>query len=481
MISSKPSVRLATAFEERVLDAALRFRDRCAPLHEMFVAGILMCMRPAPVYSIESMCDKERSSRMFRSGFRKLRSAPPIALLLSLLFGLVPHTRAAQAPVVPTPPAPHTLTGIDALELENFAPLKGKRVGLITNQTGVDPQGRRTIDVLKAAPGVKLIALFSPEHGIAGRADSAVSNATDSQTGLTVYSLYGATRRPTPEMLANLDALVFDIQDAGVRFYTFTTTMAYCMEEAAKAHIPYYVLDRPNPLGGEIIEGPMLDQDKVSFVGYFPMPVRYAMTMGELAQMFNTENKIGADLHVITMKNWQRGEPYNQAGLPWVAPSPNLRSLTEAYLYPGVEILQAGGVSVGRGTDTPFEVLGAPWIDGAKFAAALSRRKIPGVEFTPTQFTPTQDMYAGQPCQGVRIRIAPKGDLRSMRMGLEIADTLHRMYPENFHLEKTITLIGNQATVDALAHGESPAKIIKSWTPALDNFRTMRAKYLLYH
>ncbi|HEY6467069.1 MAG TPA: DUF1343 domain-containing protein, partial [Candidatus Acidoferrales bacterium] len=237
---------------------------------------------------------------------------------------------------------------------------------------------------------------------------------------------------------------------------------------------------RPNPLGGEIIEGPMLDSDKTSFVGYFPMPVRYAMTMGELAQMFNAENKLGADLHVIAMKNWQRGEPYNQAGLPWIAPSPNLRNLTEAYLYPGIEILQAGGVSVGRGTDTPFEILGAPWIDGAKFAAALTRRKIPGVEFTQTQFTPTQDMYTGQPCQGVRIRIAPKGDLRSMRTGIEIADVLHRMYPRNFHVEKTITLIGNQATVDALSRDESPAKIIKSWTPALDNFRTMRAKYLLY-
>lgn len=481
MISSRPSIRLVTVFEDRALAAALRFRDRSAALHEMFVAGILLCMRPAPVYSIELMRDKETSAKLFRSGVCKLFSIATMVIVLGVLLLLAPRANPAQVPVVPTPSAPHTLTGIDVLELENFAPLKGKRIGLITNQTGVDSQSRRTIDLLKAAPGVKLVALFSPEHGIAGRADSAVSNATDSQTGLTVYSLYGATRRPTPEMLASLDALVFDIQDAGVRFYTFTTTMAYCMEEAAKAHIPYYVLDRPNPLGGEIIEGPMLDPDKVSFVGYFPMPVRYAMTMGELAQMFNAENKIGADLHVITMKNWQRSEPYNQAGLPWIAPSPNLRSLTEAYLYPGIEILQAGGVSVGRGTDTPFEILGAPWIDGAKFAAALNRRKISGVEFTSTQFTPTRDLYAGQPCQGVRIRIAPKGDLRSMRMGLEIADTLHRMYPQNFHLEKTITLIGNQATVDALARDESPAKIIKSWTPALDNFRTTREKYLLYH
>lgn len=480
MISSRPSVRLVTAFDWRALDAAFGFRDRSAALHEMFVAGILMCMRPAPVYSIESMRDKEWSSRLFRSGMRKFPSICWRVVGLVLLVALMSGASGGQNPVVQIPAKPHALTGIDVLELENFAPLKGKRVGLITNQTGIDSQGRRTIDVLRAAPGVKLVALFSPEHGIAGRADSAVSDATDSQTGLTIYSLYGTTRRPTREMLANLDALVFDIQDAGVRFYTFTTTMAYCMEEAAKAHVSYYVLDRPNPLGGEIIEGPMLDPDKTSFVGYFPMPVRYAMTMGELAQMFNTENKIGADLHVITMKNWQRAEPFNQAGLPWIAPSPNLRSLTEAYLYPGIEILQAGGVSVGRGTDTPFEILGAPWIDGAKFAAALVRRKISGVDFTPTQFSPTQDTYAGQPCQGVRIRIAPKGDLHSMLMGLEIAETLHRMYPQSFHLEKTITLIGNQATIDALARGESPAKVIKSWTPALDKFRTMRSKYLLY-
>ena len=403
-----------------------------------------------------------------------------ISIAIALLFA-VPAARARQSPAVPVPPSPHTLTGIDVLELENFAPLRGKRIGLITNQTGVDSQGRRTIDMLKSAPGVKLVALFSPEHGIAGRAESSVSNATDAKTGLTIYSLYGAARRPTPEMLANLDALVFDIQDAGVRFYTFTTTMAYCMEAAAKAHIAYYVLDRPNPLGGEIIEGPMLDPDKLSFVGYFPMPIRYAMTMGELAQMFNAENKIGADLHVIEMKNWHRSEPYNQAGLPWIAPSPNLRSLTEAYLYPGIEILQAGGVSVGRGTDTPFEILGAPWIDGAKLATALARRKISGVEFSATQFTPTQDLYAGQLCHGVKIRIAPKGELQSMRMGLEIEDVLDRMYPQNFHVDKTITLIGNQATVDALDRGESPAKIIKSWTPAIEQFQATRAKYLLYH
>jgi uncharacterized protein YbbC (DUF1343 family) len=393
----------------------------------------------------------------------------------------LPRSVAAQSPIAPVSSRERVLTGIEVLEGQNFAPLRGKRVGLITNQTGVDSQGRRTIDVLKSAPDVKLVALFSPEHGIQGRADSSVSNATDQASGVTIYSLYGSTRRPTDDMLANLDALVFDIQDAGVRFYTYTTTMAYCMEEAAKHHIAFFVLDRPNPLGGEIIEGPMLDPDKLSFTAYFPMPVRYAMTMGELAQMFNAENKIGADLHVVAMNGWKRGETFNEAGVPWISPSPNLRSLTEAYLYPGIEILQAGGVSVGRGTDTPFEILGAPWIDGDKLAAELMHRKIPGVEFSAAQFTPTQDMYAGRLCRGVRLRISPKGELRSMRVGLEIADALHRMYPDQFQVDKTITLLGSQATVDALTRGDSPESIIKSWAPTLDKFQQMRAKYLLYH
>jgi uncharacterized protein YbbC (DUF1343 family) len=213
----------------------------------------------------------------------------------------------------------HTKVGIDVLEEQNFAPLRGKRVGLITNHTGVDSARRRTIDVLAHADAVKLVALFSPEHGIAGRMDSSVANATDEATGLPIFSLFGETRRPNPEMLANLDALVYDIQDAGVRFYTYVTTMGYCMEEAAKRHISFYLLDRPDPIGGEVIEGPVLDRDKISFVAYFPMPVRFAMTLGELAQMFNAENHIGVDLHIIGMQNWRRSETYDETGLAWVA------------------------------------------------------------------------------------------------------------------------------------------------------------------
>jgi uncharacterized protein YbbC (DUF1343 family) len=374
-----------------------------------------------------------------------------------------------------------TKAGVDVLEQENFALLHGKRVGLITNQTGVDSQGRRTIDVLAHAEGVKLVALFSPEHGMAGRADAPVVNAADGATGLPIFSLYGETRRPTDAMLKGIDTLVFDIQDAGVLFYTYIATMAYCMEEAAKRHIEFFVIDRPNPLGGEVIEGPVLDRDRLSFTGYFPMPVRHAMTMGELARMFNAENKIGAELHVVAMKDWRRSETYDQTGLRWIPPSPNLRTLNAAFLYPGIEILQSSGVSVGRGTDTPFELLGAPWIQAAELAAELNRRAVPGVRFQAALFTPDNGLYKGQYCQGVSIAITNRAELNSMRMGLDIAAALHRLYPQQFHLEKTIELLGSQATLERLEHGDDPARIIAGWSDDLDKFRATRAKYLLYH
>ncbi len=255
-------------------------------------------------------------------------------------------------------------TGIDVLEKEHFAPLKGLRVGLITNETGVDSEGRRTIDLLNHAPDVHLKAIFSPEHGLWGKEDSAVASSTDPATGLPVYSLYGKTRRPSARMLEGLDALVFDIQDVGVRFYTYITTMAYCMEEASRRHMAFYVLDRPNPIGGSIVEGPILDSDLKSFVGYFQLPVRYGMTMGELAEMFNGEEHLGANLHVIKMQGWERTDWLDETGQQWMNPSPNLRSLTETILYPGVGMVEGANISVGRGTDTPFELLGAPWIDG---------------------------------------------------------------------------------------------------------------------
>lgn len=375
---------------------------------------------------------------------------------------------------------PPTKTGIDVLEASHFALLQGKRIGLITNQTGVDAEGRRTIDVLAHAKGVTLVAIFSPEHGIEGRADTAVVNSIDPATGLPIYSLYGDTRRPTDAMLRGLDALIFDIQDAGVRFYTFTTTMAYCMEAAAKNHIEFVVLDRPDILGGEVIEGPMLDADRTSFVGYFPEPVRYAMTLGELARMFNAENKIGADLHVVEMQNWRRSETYDDTGLKWIPPSPNLRSVDADFLYPGVEILQAGDVSVGRGTDAPFQIIGAPWIDAKALETALRRWKMAGVRFRAATFTPTSGLHHGEHCQGVTIEITERGKIRSMRMCLEIAETLQRMYPKKFQIEKIIELLGSESTLEQLEKESPIESILKSWEPELDRFRAVRAKYLIY-
>jgi len=378
-------------------------------------------------------------------------------------------------------PSARIETGIDVLEAEHFAPLRGKRVGLITNQTGVDANGRRTIDVLANAEGVKLVAIFSPEHGIAAREDSAaVSNATDPATGLPIYSLYGETRRPTDAMLQGIDAIVFDIQDAGVRFYTYVTTMAYCMEAASKHNIPFFVLDRPNPLGGEIIEAPMLDSDKLSFVGYFPMPVRYAMTIGEVAKMFDAENKIGADLHVVEMQNWHRDETYWMTGLPWIPPSPNLPGIANLIPYPGIEILQAGGVSVGRGTDSAFLEFGAPWIKPEELLAELKRRSIAGVSFEAKTFSPKTGPYAGEKCEGVGLIVKERDGFRSMLMGLEIAEALHKLYPQQFQIEKMITLLGSQSTVERLERGDAPRAIVTGWDGDLVKFQVMRAKYLIY-
>jgi uncharacterized protein YbbC (DUF1343 family) len=373
-----------------------------------------------------------------------------------------------------------TLAGIDVLESQKFAPLAGKRVGLITNQTGVDRDGHSTIDLLFHAPGVKLVALLSPEHGIRGNLDERIASSTDQATGLPVYSLYGPTLRPTDAMLRGVDALVFDIQDAGVRFYTYITTMGYAMEAAAAHHIAFYVLDRPDPLNGEAVEGPMLDHDLLNFVGYFPMPVRMGMTLGEMAQMFNAENKIGCDLHVIRMQGWSRAMWLDETGLPWVNPSPNLRSLKENTLYPGLEILQAGGVSVGRGTSQPFEVAGAPWVRGEQLAAELNRRAIPGVRFEPANFTPDSGLYKGEPCEGVSVVLTDRDALPVMRMGIEIASALGKLYPGKFERQKLIELLGNAKTVQRLANGGDPAAVVASWNEDLASFRSLRSKYLIY-
>jgi uncharacterized protein YbbC (DUF1343 family) len=292
--------------------------------------------------------------------------------------------------------------------------------------------------------------------------------------------LYGETMRPTDEMLRGIDALVFDVQDAGVRFYTYTTTMAYCMEEAAKRKIAFYVLDRPNPVGGNVVEGPMLDADKIAFTAYFPLPVRYGLTIGELAQFFNAENHINCDLHVIPMKNWHRNYFFESTGARWIPPSPSLRTLKGAVLYPGIEILQAAGVSVGRGTETPFEQFGAPWINGEEVAAALNERNLAGLRFTNQPFIPVTGLYSGQRCGGVAVRITDRQAVRAMRMGIEIATLLKQFYPDKFDPAKLMFLVGNTETIRELQAGTAPEKIVDGWSADLSVFEQARKQYFLY-
>ena len=374
------------------------------------------------------------------------------------------------------------LTGIDILVAQRFAPLAGLRVGLITNHTGRDREGRRTIDLLHDAPRVKLKAIFGPEHGFTGTAaeGARVASGKDPATGVPVYSLYGGTLRPTEKMLEGLDALVFDIQDAGVRFYTYITTLGYAMEAAAKKGIPIYVLDRPNPINGLSVEGPILDRDQISFVGYFPMPVRHGMTVGELAEMFNRENNIGAKLHVVKMQGWERGDWFDETGLVWVNPSPNLRSLTEATLYPGVAMVEGANVSVGRGTDTPFELLGAPWIDARQLATYLNERRIQGVRFVPVDFTPSSGPFAGQVCHGTNIVLLDREALNSPELGVELVAALHHLFADQFQLEKTLPLVGARWVLDDIRKGrDARAIVLHSYEP-LEPFRQTRARYLLY-
>src|SRR5271157_5733295 len=406
-----------------------------------------------------------------------------LALILPLLSSVLAAPSAAAAQKHPKSQHSHVgriQTGLDVLESEKFASLRGKHVGLITNHTGVDFQGRSTVEVLAKAAGVHLVALFSPEHGIAGHADERVSSSKDPSTGLPIFSLYGERLRPTDDMLQGIDALVFDVQDAGVRFYTYTTTMGYCMEEAAKYGIKFYVLDRPNPITGNIVEGPMLDSEKTSFVAYSPMPVRHGLTIGELAQLFNVENHINVELHVIRMKNWHRNYFFENTGIRWVPPSPNLRTLKGSILYPGLEILQNAGVSVGRGTEAPFEEFGAPWVNGQEVAEELNEKKLPGLHFANLPFIPVSGLYAGQKCGGVGIRVTDRAAVRSMRMGLEIAAVLLKRYPTQFDATRIVELLGHDETVRQLQAGVAPEEIVASWGKDLSAFDLLRRKYYMY-
>ncbi|HXJ85639.1 MAG TPA: exo-beta-N-acetylmuramidase NamZ domain-containing protein [Candidatus Binatia bacterium] len=384
-------------------------------------------------------------------------------------------------------------TGIDVLQEHAFDVLKlpadappqaKKHIGVVTNQTGVNASGQRTIDLLAQAPGISLDAIFSPEHGVTGTLDTTdINNSKDAATGVPVYTVYGASdtaRRPSPDVLRTLDAIVFDIQDAGVRFYTYETTLGYFLEAAAKAGIEIIVLDRPNPITGSFVQGPPADSGHESFTNYWTLPVRHGMTMGELARMFNAERDINAKLTVVPLEGWQRGDWFDSTGLEWVNPSPNLRSVTEAALYPGVALIEGANISVGRGTDSPFELVGAPWIKSKEFATYLNARVIAGVRFVPITFTPTSSNYGGQACQGVNIIVTDRNGFDAPELGLELAAALHKLYTADFKIDKMQGLLVNQAAYDALIAGQDPRRIAQDWMDDLAKFGKIREKYLMY-
>ena len=373
-------------------------------------------------------------------------------------------------------------TGLDVLIGEKFARLRGKRVGLITNHTGLDGAGRPGFLVMREM-GVNLTVLFSPEHGIFGKEDREdVADAREPQTGIRIYSLYNqANRKPSPAALAELDALVFDIQDMGARFYTYTSTMKNALEAAAAAKVPFYVLDRPNPLTGTRVEGPLMDPALESFIGCHNIPIRHGMTAGELARMFNTELSLNAQLEVVAMKGWQRGDWFDSTGALWVNPSPNLRSLNAALLYPGVAMLEySKNYSVGRGTDAPFEQIGAEFIRGRQLATTLNSRKIPGVRVYPARFSPNDSNLKGKTIEGIRFVITDREGFDAVRLGVELAVALERLYPGQINFPANGKLIGSQTLIKEFGAGADPRAVQARLEEALAPFLARRAKFLLY-
>jgi uncharacterized protein YbbC (DUF1343 family)/CubicO group peptidase (beta-lactamase class C family) len=380
-------------------------------------------------------------------------------------------------------------TGIDMLEAHNFVELRESgrtttKVALVTNQTGIDARGNRTIDVLAKAPDIQVVAIFSPEHGVTGSADTTdIGDSKDVATGIPVYSVYGdssAKRHPSLEVLKLADVIVYDIQDIGTRFYTYETTLGYFMEAAAQTGQKIFVLDRPNPVNGILVQGPISDKGRENFINYGQVPIRHGMTIGELALFYNSERSIHSKLTVVQMEGWQRGDWLDSTGILWVNPSPNMRSLTEAALYPGLGILESTNVSLGRGTGTPFELLGAPWVQSVELAAYLNARVLSGVRFVPTEFTPAASVYAKQKCGGVNIIVTDRNSLDAPQVGIEIASALYTLYPQQFETKNLDRLMLNSATMDAISAGEDPRRIWLDWGDEIERFKQLRAKYLLY-
>ena len=373
------------------------------------------------------------------------------------------------------------LSGIDVLRRDGFRQLKGRKVGLITNQTGVARDGTHALQLLHESDAVDLVALFSPEHGLEGKLDVArIADSRHDGSGLPVYSLYGKIRRPTPEMLEGLDTLVFDIQDIGTRFYTYISTMGQAMQAAAEQGIRFVVLDRPNPINGVDVTGPILDPGRESFVAFYRLPVRHGMTVGELAMLFKDKLGLELDLQVIRAEGWRRSDFFDATGLPWINPSPNMRSLNEAILYPGIGLLETTNLSVGRGTDTPFEIIGAPWLDGVRLAGELTALKLPGVRFVPVEFMPDSSKFSGEACRGINVVIVDRRTFQSIRTGLEIARRIRILHPDDWEVAAYDRLLGNKQILDAVTDKKTVAEMEALYQPDLEKFRQTRAGFLLY-
>ncbi len=381
---------------------------------------------------------------------------------------------------VPSKARSKVMTGLDVLQAEEFSRLEGLRVGLITNHSALNRNGIHILELMAQGEAVELGGLFTPEHGFQG-ASTTESVPVNERLDIPVYSLFGDTLRPTTEMLEGIDMLVFDIQDIGVRFYTYISTMALCMEEAKKHDIPFLVLDRPNPITGLKVNGPIQDASLLGrFTSYFPLPVMHGMTVGELAELFNIEYGIQCDLGIVEMKGWEREMYYDETGLPWINPSPNIRNVTQEILYPGIALTEAANISVGRGTRTPFEWLGAPWIDGDALAAELQSRNLPGIEFAPVHFTPATSKFAGEECHGVRCTLTDRGDFMAVVTGIHLLDALYKLYPDQYEIEKIHGLVGKMAVIEMIKNRQPVERIVMSWQPELSTFIKIRNDYLLY-
>ncbi|MCM3166008.1 exo-beta-N-acetylmuramidase NamZ family protein [Peribacillus frigoritolerans] len=375
--------------------------------------------------------------------------------------------------------------GIEVLLKEEKNVLSGKKVGLITNPTGIDSKLTSIVDLLHDDPDINLTALFGPEHGVRGdaQAGASVEYYIDEKTGLPVYSLYGKTKKPTPEMLKDVEVLVFDIQDVGTRYYTYIYTMAYAMEAARENDIPFIVLDRPNPQGGESVDGPVLEPEFSSFVGLYPIPLKHGMTVGELATLFNKEFKIGADLKVIKMKGWKRDMDYDDTGLPFVLPSPNMPTVSTTFVYPATGLIEGTNVSEGRGTTKPFELIGAPYINSDELAGKLNALRLPGVKFRAASFTPTFSKHAGKLSHGVEIYITDREEFKAVPTGLHIIKTIQDLYPGDFEFlaaNNFNLLIGNGWIMSRIKAGSTVNEILKEYQVRQDAFKKVRKNYLLY-